>query len=99
MRSNPGVLKLAKGTVIQKVHWNDMDELELPVVEKKVVPKKELSVIGYFINGEPSTKEEVEALDTLSIESVNVIRITSYNVCYTKLLRVGWGNLWLRILG
>jgi len=74
VRSNPGVLKLAKGTVIQKVHWNDMDELELPVVEKKVVPKKELSVIGYFINGEPSTKEEVEALDTLSIESVNVIK-------------------------
>jgi len=29
VRSNPGVLKLNKGTVIQKVHWNDIDDLEL----------------------------------------------------------------------
>ena len=29
VRSNPGVLKLSKGTVIQKVHWNDIDDLEL----------------------------------------------------------------------
>ncbi|NNL16760.1 MAG: DoxX family protein [Flavobacteriaceae bacterium] len=30
VRSNPGVLKLSKGTVLQKVHWNDIEELELP---------------------------------------------------------------------
>ena len=29
VRSNPGVLKLNKGTIIQKVHWNDIDDLEL----------------------------------------------------------------------
>ena len=29
VRSNPGVLKLSKGTVIQKVHWNDIDDLDL----------------------------------------------------------------------
>ncbi len=29
VRSNPGVLKLSKGTVIQKVHWNDIADLEL----------------------------------------------------------------------
>ena len=29
VRSNPGVLKLEKGTVIQKVHWNDIDDLQL----------------------------------------------------------------------
>ena len=29
VRSNPGVLKLEKGTVIQKVHWNDIEDLKL----------------------------------------------------------------------
>ena len=29
VRSNPGVLKLDKGTIIQKVHWNDIDDLKL----------------------------------------------------------------------
>ncbi|TWO32601.1 DoxX family membrane protein [Seonamhaeicola sediminis] len=28
VRSNPGILELDKGTVIQKVHWNDIDDLE-----------------------------------------------------------------------
>lgn len=29
VRSNPGVLKIEKGTVIQKVHWNDIADLKL----------------------------------------------------------------------
>ncbi|MGE5943153.1 MAG: BT_3928 family protein [Flavobacteriales bacterium] len=29
VRSNPGILKLNKGTVMQKLHYNDMDDLEL----------------------------------------------------------------------
>lgn len=29
VRSNPGVLELNKGTVMQKVHWNDIDDLKL----------------------------------------------------------------------
>ena len=29
VRANPGVLKLNQGTVIQKVHWNDIEDLEL----------------------------------------------------------------------
>jgi uncharacterized membrane protein YphA (DoxX/SURF4 family) len=29
VRSNPGILKLNKGTVIQKVHWNDLDDIVL----------------------------------------------------------------------
>jgi len=29
VRSNPGVLELQNGTVRQKVHWNDIDDLEL----------------------------------------------------------------------
>jgi len=28
VRSNPGILKLNKGTIIQKLHWNDIDNLE-----------------------------------------------------------------------
>ncbi|HMC01529.1 MAG TPA: BT_3928 family protein [Flavobacteriaceae bacterium] len=75
VRSNPGVLELNKGTVMQKVHWNDIEDLKLPEVEKKVEPKKEEpSDVGYYINGELSSKEEVEVLDTLLIESVNVIK-------------------------
>ena len=77
VRSNPGILELNKGTVMQKVHWNDTDDLKLPEVDRKVVPEKELSGIGYFINGMPSTKEEVEALDSLSIESVHIIKDVS----------------------
>ena len=29
VRSNPGILKLEKGTIVQKLHWNDLEELEL----------------------------------------------------------------------
>ena len=29
VRANPGVLELSRGTVLQKVHWNDIEDLEL----------------------------------------------------------------------
>ena len=29
VRSNPGALQLEKGTVQQKVHWNDIDEFRI----------------------------------------------------------------------
>jgi peroxiredoxin len=29
VRSNPGILELKKGTIKQKVHWNDIDNLKL----------------------------------------------------------------------
>ena len=29
IRSNPGILELNKGTVMQKLHWNDLEDLEL----------------------------------------------------------------------
>lgn len=29
VRSNPGILELNKGTVMQKLHWNDIEDLEL----------------------------------------------------------------------
>ena len=74
VRSNPGILELDKGTVKQKVHWNDIDDLDLPKVVRKAEPKEVEGVIAYFINDVPSTKEDVEALDSSKIESVNVIK-------------------------
>ncbi len=29
VRSNPGIVKLRKGTILQKKHWNDVDEIDL----------------------------------------------------------------------
>ena len=74
VRSNPGILKLNKGIIVQKVHWNDIDDLKLPEVKKEPVPKQVDKNIAYFINGKPSTKKEVDGLDTTKIASVNVIR-------------------------
>ncbi|TGV04311.1 BT_3928 family protein [Flavivirga rizhaonensis] len=74
VRSNPGVLEMDKGTIKQKVHWNDIDDLELPKVERNPEPKIIEDVIAYFIEGESSTKEEIEALDSTKIKSINVVK-------------------------
>jgi len=31
VRSNPGILQLNKGTIMQKLHWNDLEDLELDI--------------------------------------------------------------------
>jgi len=36
VRANPGIVKLKKGTVTDKFHWNDIEDLELPEVERQV---------------------------------------------------------------
>ena len=74
VRSNPGILKLEKGTIIQKLHFNDADELQLPEVERKLEPVVLQESILYFIDENISTKEEIDALDSELIESVNVIK-------------------------
>ena len=43
VRSNPGILELDKGTIKQKLHWNDAQELQLPTVEN-AKPKLDLSL-------------------------------------------------------
>ncbi|WP_313113748.1 BT_3928 family protein [Aequorivita sediminis] len=43
VRSNPGILELDKGTIKQKLHWNDAHKLMLPVVEN-AKPKLDLSL-------------------------------------------------------
>ncbi len=100
VRSNPGILELDAGTVKQKLHWNDIDDLELPKVERKPEPKTVKEVIAYFIDDKPSTKEEVEALDTMRIESVNVVKdsiqirqlSTQNNIIYTGIINVKLKN-------
>lgn len=32
LRSNPGIVQLKKGTIVEKLHWNDLQELQLPAV-------------------------------------------------------------------
>ncbi|MFV9550393.1 BT_3928 family protein [Algibacter sp. PT7-4] len=74
VRSNPGILELDKGLVQQKVHWNDINDLKLPKVEKIPEPNKVKDTIAYFVNGETSTKQDVEAINPERIESVSVIK-------------------------
>ena len=76
VRANPGVVKLHQGTVTQKVHWNDIDDLKLPVVERKPEPKKEedFASVLFLIDNEIATKEAADALDSETIESVNVVK-------------------------
>ncbi|MFT5438083.1 MAG: peroxiredoxin, partial [Ulvibacter sp.] len=33
VRSNPGVLELSKGTILQKLHWNDTEKMNLKVLD------------------------------------------------------------------
>ena len=73
VRSNPGVIELDRGTIKQKVHWNDLDDLKLPKVERTPEPAKVENIL-YQIDGVMATKTEVEALDTDTIESVNVLK-------------------------
>ena len=77
VRSNPGILELDKGTVKQKVHWNDIEDLELIEIERKPEPIEEVKIpesIAYYINGQEATKQKVDALSSELIESVNVIK-------------------------
>lgn len=73
VRSNPGIIELDKGTIKQKLHWNDLEDLKLPKVERAPEPVK-VEKIAYFIDGNMATKTEVEALDTETIEAVNVFK-------------------------
>ncbi len=34
LRANPGIIKLEKGTIVEKLHWNDATQLALPAVAR-----------------------------------------------------------------
>ncbi len=61
IRANPGILKLEKGTIIQKLHWNDIEQLELPKVER-VEPKVVDDGIAHLIDDKILNSEDAEAL-------------------------------------
>ncbi len=61
VRSNPGILKLEKGTIIQKVHWNDIDQLKLPEVTP-YQPEVIDDGTAYLVDDKVLNLEEFEAL-------------------------------------
>jgi len=71
--ANPGIVKLHKGTVTQKVHWNDIQDLDLPEVEREVEPiKEDEDSVLYMIDNVISTKEKVGEIAPDRIEEVFV---------------------------
>ncbi|WP_452599311.1 BT_3928 family protein [Pontimicrobium sp. MEBiC01747] len=77
VRSNPGILKLQNATIKQKLHFNDIDQLELPVVERKPEPKPEpveVTNVMYFIDDELATKEMVDTIKAELIERMEVVK-------------------------
>lgn len=70
VRSNPGILELDNGVIKQKVHYNDIDDLELPKVERKPEIKKVKENIGYFIDGKLSTEEIFKTLNKDTIKDM-----------------------------
>ncbi|MCL6294505.1 BT_3928 family protein [Jejuia spongiicola] len=71
VRSNPGILELDSGTVKQKLHWNDIDDLELPKVERKVELIKDDGIL-YLVDDKISSKEAADSIDSNDIKEVNV---------------------------
>ena len=74
VRSNPGVLELDKGLVKQKVHWNDLDDLELPEVEKKPELQKNDLNVAIFIDDKLSTQEELDAVKEDDIKAMYIYK-------------------------
>jgi len=80
VRSNPGILELNRGTIKQKLHWNDVDDLYLEgvAIETSNV-SNEISKINsgsnvlYMIGDIISIKERIETLIN-EIESISVIK-------------------------
>jgi uncharacterized membrane protein YphA (DoxX/SURF4 family) len=77
VRSNPGILELDKGTIKQKLHWNDLEDLKFEQIKKQPNESSNVSSknenILYLIGDRISTHKEVTSLDANNIESVSII--------------------------
>lgn len=70
VRSNPGILELDAGTISQKVHWNDIEDLILPKVEaRKNLDNNNLNA-AIFINDTLSTQAEFDTLNKKYIKAM-----------------------------
>ncbi len=73
VRSNPGIIEMDQGTVQQKVHWNDIETLVLPKVERKPEPVQDDGTL-YLIDNEISTEDDLDALDENDIEELYILK-------------------------
>ncbi len=96
VRSNPGVLVLNKGTVMQKLHWNDFEKLKLPKATRVSALAPKTEQIAYFINDSLVTKEQAELLVPENIESIAIEKKsavvnafnTQNNTAYTSMIKI-----------
>ncbi|WP_438425139.1 BT_3928 family protein [Aquimarina macrocephali] len=82
LRSNPGIVKLKKGTIVKKLHWNDAEKLSMEKVEPSkpkinVILKAQLDSIMKLdqegrSSGEISWEEQkiVDSTNTIFVEEV-----------------------------
>lgn len=67
VRSNPGILELDAGTVKQKLHWNNIEDLQLPKVERKPELAEDDGTL-YLIDKKIATKKELDSLDLAGVD-------------------------------
>ena len=75
VRANPGIIVLEKGTVVNKAHWNDIEDIaliDLPESEREIVIVDDGTV--HLINERIATKAEIDSLQKDIIEEVYILK-------------------------